>query len=207
MKPPVPQTADIEVMSQDAAYDGRSTLRIVNFRHRRLDGAWSAPLRWELWQRGRAAAMVPYDPVRDEVVMIEQFRLPNHAAGLSPVLREIPAGLAEPDETDEATIRREMQEEAGLTARRIRKIGDFILSAGTSDEMIALFVGEVDTTGRRDEAELGALRDASEDMRVLVLPALDAIEQAIEGRFHNSVASIGLLWLAARREALRREWA
>jgi hypothetical protein len=41
---------------------------------------------------------------------------------------------------------------------------------------------------------------------VRVWPAAQAIEAVLAGRINNSVAAIGLLWLAARRSVLRQEW-
>ena len=207
MKPTVTSTPDIAVLSQQTPFVGRSTLRLVTFRHRRFDGRWSDAITWELWQRGRAAAMLPYDPVRDMVVMIEQFRLPSHAAGFAAVMREIPAGLCEEREDAEATIRREMIEEAGIAARRSLHVGDFVLSPGASDETIVLYAGEVDAREVDTRTDLTALRDSTEDIRVVAVPADAAIEDAAEGRLPNSVATIGLLWLAARRPMLRRLWA
>ena len=75
---------------------------------------------WEVWRRGRAAAVLPYDPVADAVVLIEQFRLPALAAGLDPVLVELPAGLCDDGETPEATARRETMEEMGLAVGALR---------------------------------------------------------------------------------------
>ena len=92
-------------------WDGRFPLDVVRFRHRRFDGAMSGVKTWELWRRGRAAAVLPYDPRADAVVLIEQFRLPALAAGLDPVLVEIPAGLCDDGETPETTARRETLEE------------------------------------------------------------------------------------------------
>jgi ADP-ribose pyrophosphatase len=208
MKLPVPAAAGLEIDDQTVPWSGRSTLRLVRFRHLRFDGAWSAPVTWELWQRGRAAAMLPYDPVRDQVVLIEQFRLPAHAAGMDGIMREIPAGLCEPGETPEATIRRELEEEAGVTARRAQWIGDFLLAPGTSDETISIFVGEVRApeADRANDTDLSHRRDANEDIRVVVVPAAVAIEDALAGKLPNSVATIGLLWLAVRRDWLRTLW-
>jgi ADP-ribose pyrophosphatase len=205
MKPAVAAAADVEILDQSVPFSGRSTLRLVRFRHRRFDGAWSAPLTWELWQRGRAAAMLPYDPVSDCVVMIDQFRLPAHAAGVAGLMREIPAGLCEPGEDPEATMRREIVEEAGLTTRRMHRIGAFILSPGASDESIVIFAGEV-TAPPVGVGGVHGLAAENEDIRVSVVPAAQAIEQALAGALPNSVATIGLLWLAARRQFLRELW-
>jgi ADP-ribose pyrophosphatase len=206
--PPLPPHTDVTIESAERVWDGRFPLDRVRFRHRRFDGAMSGVRTWELWRRGRAAAMLPYDPVRDAVVLIEQFRLPALAAGLDPMLVEVPAGLCDGAESAEETIRREVREETGLTAHRIAKISDILLTPGGSDELCTLFAGEIaapvgDAAGLCGNA---GLVSENEDIRLRVWPAERAIEAALAGRIVNSVAAIALLWLNARRETLRTEW-
>ena len=206
--PPLPAYPGLTLESEETVWNGRFPLQVIHFRHRRFDGTRSASRRWELWRRGRAAAMLPYDPVADTVVLIEQFRLPALAAGLDPVLVELPAGLCDPGETPEQTIAREMREEIGLDASRTERIGRFILTPGGSDECCHLFVGCVaappaDAEGLAGTAGLAA---EHEDIRVRVHPAARAIEAALAGAYANSVTVIALLWLAARRDRLRRQW-
>ena len=112
----LPPSPGVVIERQDAAWSGRFGVEVVRFRHRRFDGAMSAPRTWELFRRGRAAALLPYDPWTDQVVLIEQFRLPALAAGVDPMMIEVPAGVCEPGETPEQTIRRETEEEMGLSA-------------------------------------------------------------------------------------------
>ncbi|MDR3535390.1 MAG: NUDIX domain-containing protein [Acetobacteraceae bacterium] len=204
----LPPHSDVEIDSESRAWSGRFPLDIVRFRHRRFDGAMSGIRTWELWRRGRAAAVVPYDPVKDAVVLIEQFRLPALAASLDPVLVELPAGLCDADEPPEVTARREMQEEMGLTVGKLAYIGRFLLTPGGSDELCELYVGHVQAPPTDAEGIAGhwGMAAEHEDIRVRVWPASRAIETALEGRMPNSVTTIGLLWLAARRERLRQEW-
>jgi ADP-ribose pyrophosphatase len=205
---PLPPHPDTMIESADTVWDGRFPLQRIRFRHRRFDGRMSGLRTWELWRRGRAAALLPYDPRADAVVLIEQFRLPALAAGIDPVLVEVPAGLCDPGESVEATLRREAEEEMGLAPRRLVRIGDFLLTAGGSDEHVALHAGEVtapdaDAAGLAGTAGLAA---EEEDIRVRVWPAEAAIETAIAGRFANAVTTIALLWLGLRRGRLREEW-
>ncbi len=189
-------------------WNGRFPLQRVTFRNRRFDGAMSGERLWELWRRGRAAAVLPYDPVSDMVVVIEQFRLAALAAGQEPVMVELPAGLAETGEAAEAIVRREAQEEMGLSIGRLHRIGAFLLTPGGADEECTLFAGEVSAPASCADGLIGyaGLAAESEDIRVRALPAAEAIESALAGRYPNSVTAIGLMWLAARREWLRREW-
>ena len=164
---------------------------------------------WELWRRGVAMAVLPYDPVADAVVLLEQFRLPALAAGVAPVMTEIPAGFAEPGETAAETARRECAEEIGLVPDRLEPIGEFVLTPGGCDERIGLYAGRVrapatDAHGLATGG--GGLAAEHEDIRARVWPAGAAIAAAVAGEIPNSVAALGLLWLGVRRDWLRDRW-
>jgi ADP-ribose pyrophosphatase len=206
--PPLPAHPDVQVCSEQRVWTGRFPLDVVRFRHRRFDGALSGVKTWEVWRRGRAAAVLPYDPVADAVVLIEQFRLPALVAGLDPVLVELPAGLCDDGETPEATARREMMEEMALTVGTLRRIGSFLLTPGGADEVCELYAGRVQAPEGDGDGIAGhaGMVDEHEDIRVRVWPADRAIAAALAGQLTNSVTAIGLLWLAAQRDALRKEW-
>lgn len=205
----LPSSPDVTIESDQRVWDGRFPLDKVQFRHRRFDGAMSGQRTWELWRRGRAAALLPYDPVTDAVVLIEQFRLPALAAGLPPVLLEIPAGLADRPESAEATARRETEEETGLVPDLVQSMGEVMLLPGGCDEVCGLFIGRVrvPATGQDGIAGHAGLVSENEDIRVRVWPADEAIAAAVEGRISNVLTMVALLWLAARRDKLRQEWA
>jgi ADP-ribose pyrophosphatase len=206
--PCLPVHPDVQVNSEQRVWSGRFPLDVVRFRHRRFDGAMSGERTWEVWRRGRAAAVLPYDPEADVVVLIEQFRLPALVAGLDPVLVELPAGLCDDGETPEATARRETMEEMGLAVGSMRRIGGLLLTPGGADELCELYVGRVQAppVGADGIAGHAGMANEHEDIRVRVWPAERAIEAALNGRLTNSVTMIGLLWLAAQRTALRTEW-
>jgi len=206
--PRLPAHADVFIESERTVWDGRFPLDVIRFRHRRFDGGMSGTRTWELWRRGRAAAVLPYDPRADAVVLIEQFRLPALAAGLDPVLVELPAGLCDEGEAPEATARREMLEEMQLAADRLERIGRFLLTPGGSDELCELYVGRVRVPATMAEGIAGhaGMAEEQEDIRIRVWPAEAAIAAAFDGRMTNVVTAVGLFWLAARREALRVQW-
>lgn len=209
MSATIPPYPDLDIESEQRVWDGRFPLDVVKFRQRRFDGAMSKTRTWELWRRGRAAALLPYDPQADLVVGLEQFRLPALAAGVDPVMFEFPAGLCDGDETPEAAITRELTEEIGLSADRMERIGDFVLSPGGCDERCTLFAGRVTAPSAGPDGIAGThgLASEGEDLRVRVVPAERAIADAVAGRYANSVTAIALLWLAARRDGLRAAWA
>lgn len=205
----LPIHPDVEIVSTDRVWDGRCPLDVVRFRHRRFDGTMSDIRTWELWRRGVAMAVLPYDPIADAVVLLEQFRLPALAAGVAPVMTEIPAGFAEPGELPDETARRECAEEIGLVPDRLEPIGEFVLTPGGCDERIGLHAGRV----RAPAADVrgiatggGGIAAEHEDIRVRVMPAEAAIAAAVAGKIPNSVAALGLLWLGNRRDWLRNHW-
>jgi ADP-ribose pyrophosphatase len=205
---PIPARSDVVIDSQERAWSGRFALDLIRFRHRRFDGTMSEARTWELWRRGRAVALVPYDPVTDNVVLIEQFRLPALAAGIDPVMVELPAGLIEDGEDPEPAMHRELHEEMRMEADRLQRIGSYLLSSGSSDELLDLYVGRVRAPDAGPDGIAGhaGAEAEGEDIRIRVWPAERAIELALNGAIPNSVTAIGLLWLAAKRDFLRKQW-
>ncbi len=205
---PLPVRPDVTVESDETVWNGRFALQRIKFRQRRFDGTMSGLRTWELWRRGRAAALLPYDPVSDTVVLIEQFRLPALAAGLDPVMIEVPAGLCDPGEDPATTLLRETEEEVGLVPRRLLPIGDFLLSPGGSDERVALYLGEVSAPKADADGIAGTagLAEENEDIRISVRPAGRAIADALDGKLPNVITTLALLWLGARHDAVRRAW-
>lgn len=205
---PIPAHPDVVIESNQRVWSGRFPLDLVKFTHRRFDGAMSETRTWELWRRGHASALLPYDPVADAVVLIEQFRFPALAAGVDPVMVELPAGLCEDNEDPADTIRREMREEMGLDADLMQRIGGFVLTPGGADELCHLYVGRVVAPPADDEGIVGVHGVAAEheDIRVRVWDAEMAIQAAFAGCFANSVTALGLFWLAGKRDWLREIW-
>jgi ADP-ribose pyrophosphatase len=206
--PDLPTHPEVEFLSQERVWGGRFPLDVVRFRHRRFDGAMSGEKTWEVWRRGRAAAVLPYDPAADAVVLIEQFRLPALMARVDPVLVELPAGLCDAGESPEQTARRETMEEMGIAVGALRRVGGFLLTAGGADEVCELFVGRIVAPAAGPDGIVGhaGAADEHEDIQVRVWSTQHAIEAALANQFCNSVTMIGLLWLAVQRDSLRKEW-
>lgn len=200
----LPANPRVTIHGVETLWRGHNTFQRVRFSFRGFRGETRGPASWELLRRGRAVAVIPYDPVRDTVVLIEQFRLPALAAGLGPWLVEVAAGLADGEETDEAVARRETLEETGLVVTALCLAGRFMLSPGIADETITVFAGRVEAP--EGEAGHAGLPAEHEDIRVFSVPAEEAFAMASDGRIVNITTALALLWLAAHRDRLRREW-
>jgi ADP-ribose pyrophosphatase len=192
--------------SVETVWAGRFAYQLVRFRYRRFDGTLSAPLCWEVWRRGRAVAVLPYDPWADRVGLIEQFRLPALAAGLDPVLLECPAGLFDPEEeAAEVAARRETAEETGLCPDRFLRIGEFLLMQGGSDETVTFFLARCRLPEPGTVAQHG-LAAENESTRLIVLPAAEAFAAVSANRIRNAPTALALLWLQTRHATLRQDW-
>jgi ADP-ribose pyrophosphatase len=205
---PIPPHPDVIIASEQRVWSGRFPLDVVKFSHRRFDGTMSDTRTWELWRRGHASALLPYDPVADAVVLIEQFRLPALVAGVDPTLVELPAGLCEDNEDPAETTRREMREEMNLSADLVERIGGYLLTPGGADEFCHLYAGRVVAPPADGEGIVGhaGVAAESEDIHVRVWSAEAAIAAAFAGYFTNSITVIALFWLASKRDWLRAKW-
>lgn len=121
---------DVEIIARETLYSGFFSLELYRFRHRLFNGEMSGEVRREIFERGHAAVLLPFDPVRDEVVLIEQIRIAALDTSESPWLLEMVAGMIEEGETPEDVARREAIEEAGLDVGRTKPITSYLASPG-----------------------------------------------------------------------------
>jgi len=187
---------DFEIEQEEIHYQGFITLKSFQVRHKLYEGGWSPSLRRELVVRSPAAAVLLYDPKRDEVVLIEQFRAGAIGDPSGPWMLELVAGVVEPGEDFEALVRRETQEEAGLEVTDLVQICDYYPSPGASDERLVLFCGHVDAS--RAEGIHG-LAEEGEDIRVKVYPRKQTVELMRQGYVNNAATIIALQWLELTR--------
>lgn len=196
---------DWKILEHETAYQGFFRIDRYRVQHTLFEGGWSEPVTREVFERGHAAAVLPYDPVRDRVLLVEQFRIGAVAAGApgGPWLLELVAGIIEDGESPETVVRREAVEEAGCELGELEPVCDYLVSPGGTSERTCLFVGRVDLG---DAGGVHGLDEEHEDIRVHVIDAADAIAMADDGRIANAAGVIGMFWLARNRGRLQAEW-
>ncbi len=194
---------DVKIIEKSAGYNGFFKVNVYRLQHRLFAGGWNQPIVRELFERGHAAALLPYDPVRDEIVLVEQFRIGAMETCSTPWLLELVAGIIDEGETAEAVVRREAVEEAGIEVARCEHAISYLVSPGGSTERIEVFVGEVDASKARG---LHGLADEGEDIRVHVVSREQAYAWLKEGRIDNAASVIALQWLALNHSELRARW-
>ena len=156
-------TKDIEILGKSEQYKGYFRINRYRLRHRLYAGGWSGELERELFERGHAVGVLPYDPAADSIVLIEQFRIGALVAGMDPWLSEVVAGIIEEGEAPEEVARRETREEAGIEVMDLMPICRYLVSPGGSSESVILYCGRVDSRGA---GGIHGLAAEHEDIRV-----------------------------------------
>ncbi len=194
---------DVEIIARETLYSGFFSMELYRFRHRLFNGEMSGEIRREIFERGHAAVLLPFDPVRDEVVLVEQIRIAAYDVSASPWLLEMVAGMIEEGESVEDVARREALEEAGLVVGRTKPVLSYLASPGGTSERLSIMVGEVDATTAEG---IHGLADENEDIRVHVVSREQAYQWVEEGKIDNAASVIALQWLQLHYQTLRNEW-
>jgi ADP-ribose pyrophosphatase len=201
-KPHLPNET-VELVRQEVAFQGYFKVVRYFFRHGLHQGGMSGVISREVFERGQAGAVLPYDPKRDEVVLIRQFRAGAYVAGHSPFTWETVAGIIEEGETADAMVRREAVEEAGLTVTDMWPIQNIMLTPGACSESCQLFLGRADTT---NAGGIFGLESEGENILVKVLPFAEAYAMVDRNEIDNAVSVVALQWLALHRGEVRKRW-
>lgn len=206
MNDPTPQftAGDVEVLKRETPFQGFFRLDRLHLRHRLFEGGWSGTMQRELFVRPPAAAVLPYDPQRGEILMVEQFRVGALDWRDTPWCLELIAGLADKEGEPVADlVRREAREEAGVEIGEMKRVAHYMPSPGGSNERLQVFVGRADLSSA---GGVHGVVEENEDIRVVVRPVSEVEALLRSGRVDNAASLITLQWLLLYRDTLDREW-
>lgn len=193
---------DVVVEKRETLFQGFYRLDKLHLRHRQFAGGSGPVITRELFVRPPAVGVLIYDPQTDEVLLIEQFRV-GALDDTHPWQIEIVAGLIEPGELPEDVVRREAQEEAGVTLDRVERVMEFLPSPGGSDERFALYVASADLS---QAGGVHGLPEEGEDIRVNVMSVNQALSAVERGRINNAPCILALQWLVLNKPRLLVRW-
>ena len=196
--------ADVELIEQEPCFRGFYRLDRLHLRHRLFAGGMSKVISRELFIRPDAVCVLPYDPLRDCVVLVEQFRVGALEKSANPWLLELVAGLIDTDESPDQVARREAVEEAGLELTELWPITQYYPSPGGSNERVHLYLGRCDS---RKACGVHGLAEEGEDIRVHLYSFEQALAALDQGLMDNAASLIALQWLALNRQQVRQKWA
>lgn len=196
------QPGDVEILNYDQPYTDFFAIGDFRLRHRRFDGGMSEVMDRAAFLAADSATVLPYDPARDRVMLIEQFRVGPMARGDAQCwLLEAIAGRLDPGENPETTVRREALEEAGLELGDLHRVQGYYPSPGAQAEYITSFIGIADLPVL--DTRLGGLADEHEDIRSHVVDFDRLMALLDSGELDNAPLILSVMWLAVNRDRLR----
>lgn len=197
-----PEPDDVTIQERLSGYDGFFELAAFRFDHRRFDGTRSPSIAREAFVAFDAALVLPYDPVTDQVLLIEQLRFgPLWREDPNPWMFEPIAGLVDAGEAPEDTARREAVEETGLSLGPLEPIAKVYASPGYSTEFFHCFLAVADLSSFKASAT--GLASEHEDIRCHVLPFERVMALVKTGEINAGPLVMMLYWLASERARLR----
>ncbi len=194
---------DVEIVEKTTVYKGFFSMLRYRLRHRLIEGGWSPILTRECMERGNAVAVLLYDPYKDSVVLVEQFRVGAIDALEGPWQLELVAGMLEKGESPEDVVHREAIEEAGSDVLDLEFIVDYYPSSGGCSEKLHLFCGGIDST---NIGGVHGVKEEGEDIWVQVFSREEAWHILQENYIHSAPTIIGLQWLQMNYKRLQEKW-
>lgn len=188
------------VFSHQRILDGFFKVDRAKVSYERYDGTMSPVVTRLVFERGDSVAVLPYDPQRGEVVLVQQFRYPAYVRDGDGWLWEIIAGAQEEGRSPEEVARAEALEEAGYKLDALRHVATVYPSPGGTSERMHIFIATIAPQGRVGRG--GGLAESGEDILVRTFPLKEALRMIEDGRIVDAKTIIALQYLALHREEL-----
>lgn len=194
----------VEILARENCFHGFYRLDRLKIQHKLFSGEKSPIITRELFMRPDAVCLLPYDPVEDKVIFVEQIRVGAIEKSTNPWMLELVAGLIDKkDEAPEQVACREALEEANLEIIDLLPISQYYPSVGGSDEYIYLYLGRCDST---KAGGVHGLKSEGEDIRTHIWAYEEAITHLQQGNIQNAASIIALQWLILNRDQIRQKW-
>ncbi len=190
-----------KLLDLKAKYQGFFKVDLCHIRHQTFEGS-EVEVSRELFHRGDAVAVLLYDPARDNIVLIEQFRIGAMDDRDGPWLMEIVAGVVEPGESINDVARRECMEEAGIEVHSFEPVHSFYSSPGGCSEKIHILCALINS---QQVGGIHGLDEEGEDIKVHVIAYNELHDLLASGRINSAIPLIAMQWLQLNRERLKLE--
>jgi ADP-ribose pyrophosphatase len=194
----------VSVHSVVTKYQGFFKMNEYSLQHKLFSGEQSQVFTREIFERGDAVVVMPYDAKQDKILLIEQFRPGARRGDDSPWLLEFIAGMFDENETPIEVAIREAKEETDLTlsSESLVPIMEYLSSPGGMSERIHLYLAHFDCDQISDGAIYG-LPEENEDILLHLVSRKRAMELLSQGEITNAATIIGLQWLALNYQSLQ----
>lgn len=194
------QQKDHEIVAKERLYDGFFKIDRYSIKHKLFNGGETDVFYREIFERGEASAVLLYDPIKDVVVLTEQYRVGTAFAGeTSPWILEVVAGMIEEGENPEGVARREAEEETGSIITDLIPITHYWSSPGGTSEKVHLYCALVDSSSL---GGVHGLENEQEDILVRLISFEQAYNAIATGEINNAATIIALQWLKLNQDQI-----
>ena len=180
-----------KIINKKNIYSGFFKMNEITLKYKKYDGSWSNNIKRELFGGAQVSAVLPYDPIKKEIVLLQQFRPGTISKNVNNYLNEIVAGIIDPGEDAETTAKRECLEETGCEVKKLIPIQNYFPAPGSSESFYHLFLAEIETfEGER----IMGLNSENEDILVKSFKIDDIKDKLKNGEIINGLSLIALQW-------------
>ena len=180
-----------KINSKEKLHDGFFKLHKMNFNHKRFNGGWNKNVTREIFSGSHVASLLPYDPIKNKIILLEQFRAGVLKREINPIIKEIVAGMIDEGENPKEAAIRECKEETGCKVNKIIDIFSYYPAPGSSESYYHLFLGEVESfEGERISGEEGE----NEDILARSYGVEEVKNLLKENKIINGLTLIALQW-------------
>lgn len=194
---------DIKIINTKVAHQGFVNLEVIDLQFKLFNGEWGPIVTREVLKRRNAVGVLLFDPNKDLLILLEQFRIGALTDHISPWQIEVMAGMIEFDEKIEDTIYREAHEEARAEIFALEAITKYWVSPGASDEYVHLFCAAVDS---EKIPEFGGNKQENEDIRLVKVPLKETLDEIYGYNMNNAMTIICLGWMKENYVRLKKNW-
>lgn len=195
--------ADVTISAIETKYNGFFKLNEYNLNHKLFSGDQSGTFTREIFERGDAVVVMLYDPKKDTLLLLEQFRPGVLRVNETPWMLEFVAGMFDDNESPIEVAIREAKEEADIELKpeSIKLIMKYFSSPGGTSECIYLHWATFDSS-KVFSGSVHGLAHEHEDIMLHVVSRNDALALLTQGKISNAATVIGLQWLAINYQSL-----
>jgi ADP-ribose pyrophosphatase len=183
--------SDYIINKKKLLYDGFFKLNEIYFTHKKHNGKWSDEVRREVFGGAHVSTVLPYDPIKKRILLVNQFRAGVIKNKYNPIQTEIVAGIIDDGETPDEAARRECFEETGCKIKKLIKVNSYFPAPGSSESYYHFFLGEIDSY---EDNRIMGQENEQEDILVQSY-TIDQVKNLLrQNLITNGITIIALQW-------------
>ena len=180
-----------KILNKKNLYSGFFSMNKYDFIHQKHNGEWTSKVEREIFEGVHVSSLLPYDPIKKEIILIQQFRAGVLSRYDEDYLLEIVAGIIDEGENPQETAIRECFEETGCEVKQILPIQAFFPSPGSSESYYHIYLGEVNSF---DGERIRGLEKENEDILVKSFKIEEVRKMLKEKKIKNGLTLVALQW-------------